>query len=270
MRLITIASILALSWCPRCWSHDPVDVPPRILYCDGVDEFSEMQFFPGGKAVQYYFTLNEQSVPLKRRGYVPPTVYPFMTVCSFTWELRNNRIYIGRKLPNREFQYDEKEDRFWRGEHFFRRQFKVQWFDRLTEYAGDPSLGGRQKSDLGGKKGGTSHSPFRLLHRKTNDGFVEYEFRGDGTALIYRDTENAPDREEHDSVYDLPLRFSVELVPFKVKGQQVEIDHGDQIEVVRRAKSGKIQSSDGSEWEPIDHLEFVSRVYAYCERRVSQ
>jgi hypothetical protein len=245
-----------------------MDVPPHILFTksNGGDEFSEMEFFPDGRAAEYYFTLDEQYIPLKDR-WVPSKIYPFMTVCSFTWEMKGKKLFFGRRTPTHEFHYEKERDWFWRAEHTLTSADTVKWFDRLKEYCGDPVFGGGEKRIEGAKGGETAGLPFRFLRQMTNEGFIEYEFRTDGRALIYYDREKAPDPDKDDYIYKLPLRFSVELVPFKIGNRKVEVDQADKgVETLSWSGNGEITSTQGNEWKQVEHLEFVRRLYDYCER----
>jgi hypothetical protein len=108
--------------------------------------------------------------------------------------------------------------------------------------------------------------PFRFLHADTSLGFKEYEFRADGTVVAYYDLEKTPVSRKYISLEKEQPSFKVELFAWRRENDQIVVIHKDNEEFIPVAADGGRHTSDKDVWVTTEHLEFIPRIFSYCER----
>jgi len=239
---------------------------PRMFRGHDIDGFSEWEFLPTGKLLAYQYS---PDLTTKLRGPGPHTIYPTLSLDSLKWKLDGDALFIGRFDPRGRLSYDKNTRSFCIFEHAYDEVKELKFFGVLAEYCGDPVLKGPKGLHTRGKQGARAvKPPFRFLHTVTTEGFIEYEFCSDGKVVAYYDMEKTSGGAKSGDNLQLesfPI-FKVELLTWKKGDHQIAVDHGRNLEIIYISDEGKKIASETGTWEPVEHLEFVSKLYSYCER----
>jgi len=266
MKQKTIASVLFIFSGGMLLGADPVTQAPLVLRNHDMDNFEEMEFLPDGKLIDYEYSLVELYLPLRHRS-PSGLVEAFLSVGSLKWKVDGGKLLIGRKAARFQMEYEKDNDRFYMFEHTYTAEGHVIFFDTLWRYCGDSALLlGSAKVNAPGKSAPRNGLTFRFLHMATPEGFVEYEFFPGGTLIAYYDMEGIP--EIHGGVMDSTQTiFKAELIPWRKTNGHIVVDHGRLGEEVFNVDKGSktIASAKGT-WTSVKHLEFIAKLYAYCER----
>jgi len=259
LRLLLI-TLLALFILPaQCRSED---LRARTFRDHVIDGFNEWEFLPSGKLLSYQY-LSDYYDRSRFPGHGPHPVYPFLLVESLRWKKDQGKLLIGRYKPELALAYNEDTKSFMIFEHGYDEVKNVEFFEILMKYCG----GVMSKSAKSDKETGKSKAPFRILRAVVPEGFTEYQFRSDGKVMAFYDKEKIADQGDNLSLGASTAVFEVKLLKWRIKdNQQVIVDHGDRDEIIYVSKDQNKVASETGTWERVDHLEFIPKLYAFCER----
>jgi hypothetical protein len=264
-RFIFIGILSLMPGCVSCGGDDAV--LPHVLRVSFVDGFNEYEFLAGGKLLNYQYNPPDLGAP-ELAPDPHRQIDPFLSVEALRWKMEGNKLLMGR--DNRHmfaWQYEKERGYFFFWDTAFTEEKEVRFFEILSQTCGDPAFHHGEMAQANEKDAALSTNlPFRFLHIDTPAGFTEYEFRPDGKLIAYSDLEKAPKTGKYVSMEVNQPSFKLQLFRWQRKGKQIVINHGDKEETMQAAADGTKAISDGEVWMRMDHLEFIPRIFAYCER----
>ncbi len=286
--------LLGLSLFLRSWTALGTDLAVPIIFrghdTGGPGEF---EFLPQGKLLEYWFS-EEGIYQMHKDATTYGEVDPVLTVRRFRWKQEDGgKLKFGGEDGWIPLNYDGNGTEFHTFEHTFTQGKMVVFFEALRRIFGNSVVRGKGAAakmdrDLANEKLGELYHemldeagkwardgragthphfprpPFHFLHTITTDGFIEYEFLPGGKLIACYDRELAP---ENRAFWSGRETFEVELLGWSKKAGQIIVNHyGEGNEVLQIAADGKGAFSGRGMWQPVDHLLFIPRLLAFCER----